>query len=171
MSFFQIGQQVIYPSQGIGTIEDIETKFIGSDEMSFYALRLAENNSLVSVPVCNADKIGLRELVAKGECKKIYALLAGEFTPLEGDWKNRFREFSEKIKTGDLFDVAETYRQLIYLSRQKSLSFREQKILDKAEYLLLSELSVVCEQPPEKIKNEVGSALHQSLDATPNKAV
>jgi len=134
---FKVGQKVVYPNHGIGTIEQVEQKQIGANLLPFYTLRLAANNSLVLVPVSNAS----------------------DFSSAANDWKDRFKEFSDKMRTGDIFEVADVLKHLTYLSHMKPLSFREQRMLERARYLVVSELAAVCRQPECNIEPRVEQAL------------
>lgn len=156
---FKIGQKVIYPNHGVGVIETIEQKKIGADQLSFYALRLHFNNSLVLVPVQNADEVGLRKPISSGDCEQLFAFLSEDFSKLSCDWKIRFREFSEKVKSGKIFEVADVLKKLTYLSRLKPLSFREQRLFEKSQYLVISELAAVCRKKECEIESRVACAL------------
>jgi CarD family transcriptional regulator len=156
---FKVGQKVVYPNHGIGTIEQIEQKQIGATLLPFYTLRLAANNSLVLVPVSNASEVGLRAPISSGECEMLFKALADDFSSPANDWKDRFKEFSEKMRTGDIFEVAEVLKHLTYLSNIKPLSFREQRMLERSRYLVVSELAAVCRQPECNIEPRVDHAL------------
>lgn len=159
MVSFKIGQKVVYPNHGVGIIETIEQKQIGADQLSFYALRLLFNNSLVLVPVQNADEVGLRKPISPGDCDRLLAYLSEDFSNISCDWKIRFREFSEKVKSGEIFAVADVLKKLTYLSRLKPLSFREQRLFEKSHYLVVSELAAVCRQKECEIESRVETAL------------
>src|SRR6201986_309188 len=156
---FKVGQKVVYPNQGIGTIEQIEQKQIGATLLPFYTLRLAANNSLVLVPVSNASEVGLRAPISSGECDMLVKALADDFSSPANDWKDRFKEFSDKMRTGDVFEVADVLKNLTYLSHSKPLSFREQRMLERARYLVVSELAAVCRQPECSVEPRVEEAL------------
>ncbi len=156
---FKVGQKVVYPNHGIGTIEQIEQKQIGASSLPFYTLRLAANNSLVLVPVSNASEVGLRAPITSGECEMLLKALADDFTSPANDWKDRFKDFSDRMRTGDIFEVAAVLKHLTYLSHLKPLSFREQRMLERARYLVVSELAAVCRQPECNIEPRVEQAL------------
>src|SRR5256885_6866491 len=156
---FRIGQKVVYPNHGIGTIEQIEQKQIGATLLPFYTLRLAANNSLVLVPVPNASEVGLRAPISSGECEMLFKVLADDFSSPANDWKDRFKEFSERMRTGDIFEVAGVLKHLTYLSHLKPLSFREQRMLERARYLVISELAAVCRKPECNVAPLVEQAL------------
>ena len=156
---FKVGQKVVYPNHGIGIIEQIEQKQIGAAAMPFYTLRLAATNSVVLVPVANAGEVGLRSPISSGACELLLKSLADDFTPAPHDWKDRFKEFSDKMRTGDIFEVAHVLKHLTYLSQLKPLSFREQRMLERARYLVISELAAVCRQPECNVTPRVEQAL------------
>src|SRR5229473_5574874 len=131
---FKVGQKVVYPNHGIGTIEQIEQKQIGAVALPFYTLRLAATNSLVLVPVSNASEVGLRRPISSGECEMLFKALADDFSSPANDWKDRFKEFSEKMRTGNIFAVACVLKHLSYLSQVKPLSFREQRMFERSRY-------------------------------------
>lgn len=160
---FKVGQKVVYPNHGVGTIEQIEHKQLGQGaSLPFYTLRLASSNSVVLVPVANASEVGLRVPITSAQCAALLASLADDFVTASTDWKDRFKEFSDKMRTGDIFEVADVLKSLTYLSHQKSLSFREQRMLERARYLVISELAVVCRQSECKVGPRVEQALAQA---------
>jgi CarD family transcriptional regulator len=156
---FKVGQKVVYPNHGIGTIEQIEQKQIGATSLPFYTLRLAATNSVVLVPVANASEVGLRSPISSGECELLLKSLADDFSTPTHDWKDRFKDFSEKMRTGDIFEAADVLKNLTFLSHLKPLSFREQRMLERARYLVVSELAAVCRQPECNIEPRVEQAL------------
>jgi CarD family transcriptional regulator len=159
---FKVGQKVVYPNHGIGTIEQIEHKQIGASALPFYMLRLAATNSVVLVPVANALEVGLRSPISNSECEMLLKNLADDFSAAQNDWKDRYKEFSEKMRTGDIFEVAEVLKHLTYLNTLKPLSFREQRMLERARYLVVSELAAVCRQPECNIEPRVDQALSRA---------
>ncbi|HYE15936.1 MAG TPA: CarD family transcriptional regulator [Pyrinomonadaceae bacterium] len=159
---FKVGQKVVYPNHGIGTIEQIESKQIGASSLPFYTLRLAATNTVVLVPVANASEVGLRSPITSGECELLLKHLSDDFRGAASDWKDRFKEFTEKMRTGDIFAVAEVLKNLTYLSHSKPLSFREQRMLERARYLVISELAAVCRQPECNVEPRVEEALRRA---------
>ncbi len=136
-----IGQKVTYPSQGVCMIDDIEEKIIGDCSMSFYALRVLSDNSTILVPMDNAESVGIRPLISSIQCKKLIKRLSADFDLVSSDWKTRSREFSDKLRTGDVFETADVLKKLAFLSHEKKLSFREQTLMEKAKFLIISEIT------------------------------
>lgn len=162
---FKIGQKVVYPTQGVAIVEQIESRQINGEEQVFYSLRLHSNNSLVMVPTRNADEVGLRSPIAKRKCEELLSALAADFTSPPTSWKERFKEFSDAMRHGDLFAVAEVLKTLTYLNRQKPLSFREKQMLERAQYLIVSELAMVCR----KTESSVSPLVEEALSLACNK--
>ncbi|MCI0336754.1 MAG: CarD family transcriptional regulator [Acidobacteria bacterium] len=157
---FKVGQKVIYPTHGIAVVEQIESRQINGEQQVFYLLRLQANNSLVMVPTRNADEIGLRRLIAARQCDELLKALAKDFSQPPTDWKDRFKEFSEVMRSGDLFAVAEVLKTLTYLNQLKPLSFREKQMLERARYLVVSELALVSRKSQANIAPKVDAALN-----------
>ena len=157
-----IGQKVSYPNQGVCLVEDIEKKKIGSSAMQFYFLRVLSDNSTIFVPTDNAENVGIRPILDYKECKKLMNHLANDFDEVSSDWKVRSREFSEKLQTGDLFEVAEVVKKLTFLSHEKKLSFREQSFLDKAKFLITSELANAEVTNGEDIENKIDKQVEKA---------
>ena len=162
---FKVGQKVVYPNHGIGTIEHIEQKQIGAATQNFYLLKLAVTKSLVIIPVANAAQVGLRAPIKSGECQTLLKALGDDFLAPPTDWKDRFKIFSEKMNTGDVFEVALVLKMLSYLHHIKPLSFREQRMLERARYLVTSELAIVCRET----ENEITRRIEESLIAAYRK--
>jgi|SRR5581483_2237839 len=149
---FRVGEKVVYPTHGVGVIEEIhcwpgnkagDARREGGAEQKVYLLRLFANSLRVMVPLTNAQSVGLRRIVKTSEIDRVLAYLAdGDCLP-EADWKCRFRENTEKMRSGSLLQVAQVLKCLLLISRSKELSFRERKMLDRARYLLISEIAVV----------------------------
>jgi CarD family transcriptional regulator, regulator of rRNA transcription len=140
---FRIGEKVVYPTHGVGIIEQIHCWPSSGSSQKFYLLRIYSNSLRVMVPFSNAASVGLRRIVKSNEIERILQYLAdGDCMP-EADWKCRYKENSDKMRSGSLLRVAEVLKCLLRVSKTKELSFRERKMLDRARYLLTSELAVV----------------------------
>ena len=159
---FKIGQQVVYPNHGIGTIEQIEHKQIGTDAVPFYTLRLAASNTVVLVPVCNAQEVRLRKPITSAECELLLKALGDDFIQPPSDWKDRFKEFSGKMRTGCVFEASHVLKFLTHISHTKPLSFREQRMLERARYLVVSELAAVFRQASSFVEPRIDQALDRA---------
>lgn len=139
---FRIGEKVVYPNQGIGTIENITTRPSGAQFERFYLLRLSYNSMTVMVPFSHAEDVGLRRVTRNGEISRVLLYLSSSSCRCSHDWKDRFKENSERMRSGSLLEIAEVLKSLLILQRDKPLSFREKKMLDRARQMLVSELSI-----------------------------
>ena len=139
---FYVGDKVVYPNQGVGTIENISTRTFGTRLERFYLFRLASSSLTVMVSFSHVDDVGLRKVTKNGQVERVLRFLAkGECTGCR-DWKNRFKENSEKMRNGGLMEIAEVLKGLLTLQQRKILSFREKKMLDKARHMLIMEVSI-----------------------------
>jgi CarD family transcriptional regulator len=138
---FQIGEKVVYPNQGVGTIENISTRSFGTALEKFYLLRFGCSMTVL-VPLSNAANIGLRRVTKHREISRILSYLAIGWCSIHSDWKIRFKENSDKMQSGDLLRAAEVFKGLLQLHVDKPLSFREKKMLDRARHMLVSEISI-----------------------------
>jgi CarD family transcriptional regulator len=139
---FEIGDKVVYPNQGVGTIENISSRSFGAQFEKFYLLRLVYSSMTVMVPFSNVDTIGLRKVTRNAEITRVLAFLSSGSCHFHADWKSRFKENSEKMLTGSLLSVAEVLKGLLLLQIEKPLSFREKKMLDRARHMLVTELTM-----------------------------
>lgn len=138
---FQVGEKVVYPNHGVATIENISSRAFAGHFERFYLLRLTYNSLTVMVPFSHAEDLGLRRVTRNGEVARVISFLSEGRCRRHTDWKDRFKENSEKMRIGSLLDVAEVMKSLLILQSQKPLSFREKKMLDRARHMLITEFS------------------------------
>jgi len=139
---FSIGDKVVYPNHGVGIIEQISSRTIDNRVEKFYLLKIKASSLKVMVPFHNVETVGLRRVVRNGEVLKIIEFLSDGKCENAADWKDRFKDNSDKMRTGSLLDVAIVLKGLLLLGQTKSLSFREKKMLERTRYLLVSELAM-----------------------------
>jgi CarD family transcriptional regulator len=156
---FSVGDKVIYPNQGVGVIKDVCLRSIAGHQEQFYLLKITSNNSTVMIPVANVDHVGLRRLCSETQLDRLFEVLRGDFSTPNPDWKNRYKDNLEKMRTGSIFEVAEVLKNLYFLSYQKSLSFREKKMFDRARQLIVSEIATVREEASDRIETQVDTIL------------
>ena len=156
---FHIGDKVVYPNHGVGIIEQISARTIGASVERFYLLKFHASSLKVMIPFANIANVGLRQVVHTGEISAIMGFLTtGEIVD-NTDWKDRYRENSDKMRTGSLMDVAIVLKGLIQVGQIKSLSFREKKMLERARYLLVSELAIANGCTEEQTESALRDAL------------
>jgi CarD family transcriptional regulator len=164
---FQVGEKVIYPNHGIGVVESIQTRPTPAGKISLYKLRILSNDSRVWVPQQNVDGVGLRHIITTGDVRKIFNLLGDGNIDQHPNWKGRFKENSDKMRTGSIYEVAIVLKGLTFLSRKKSLSFREKRMLDRAKFLIVSEIAEVEGKPSAAIEERVEKALVKTFTVDP----
>jgi CarD family transcriptional regulator len=160
---FDIGDKVIYPNHGLGVIERIEDKTILGTTCGFYSLRMATSDTTVLVPVDNVGDVGLRRAIDDSEVKKLFTLLGNGKIENHQNWKGRFKDNSDKMRTGSIYDVVDVLKSLNHLSQSKNLSFREKRMLDRAKFLVISEISEVINESDEVVEERVEKALERCL--------
>jgi CarD family transcriptional regulator len=158
-SNFHIGDKVVYPNHGVGVIEQISSRMVGATLEKYYLLNIKASSLKVMVPCQNAGSVGLRRVVKNGEVQKVLDLLSGAQNGTNGDWKDRFKENSDRMRTGSLLEVAGVLKNLIALHKAKPLSFREKKMLERARYLLVSELAMARNCEESKVEELLTGAL------------
>ena len=138
----QVGEKVVYPNHGVGTIENISTRSFGASQERFYLLRLTYNSMTVMIPFSHVGDVGLRKITRTGEIARVLSFLAVGECRFSSDWKVRFKVNSEKMRSGSLLEIAEVFKSLAMIQADKPLSFREKKMLDCARRMLIAEVSI-----------------------------
>lgn len=159
---FQVGEKVVYPNHGVGTIENISSRTFGTQSEKFYLLKLSYNSLTVMVPFSHVDQVGLRKVTRNGEVAKVLNFLACGDSKTAQDWKDRFKENSAKMQSGSLLEVAEVLKCLVRLQAQKPLSFREKKMLDRARIMLVTELATSRAMREEEVVDMLNKSLGKS---------
>lgn len=155
---FTSEQLVVYPAQGVGQIERIDSQNIGGSACDFYIVRIRANSITLMVPVNNASNVGLRTLVSTKEAEHIWNALRNnpQQTVHTGqNWNRRFREYSERLKSPDLSIVANVLRELLLIGRTKDLSFGERRLLEQAMSLVTGELGEVLHTEQRDLQSEL----------------
>mgnify|MGYP001222335926 CR=1 FL=1 len=153
---FKIGDLAVYPAHGVGIIERIESQEISGSSQDFYVMRILENDMIIMIPTQNVDSVGLRTIIGKKEVPKLYSILEKRDVVIDNQtWNRRYREYTDKIKTGSVYEVAEVYRDLLILKIEKELSFGERKMLDTARNLLVKEIALAKRVEEEQIEKDL----------------
>ena len=160
---FKVGQKVVYPNHGVSMVEKIEQTSIGGLDEMFYHLRLFSNESKVMIPQDNLDLVGLRALNPPKAIRDLFKILQDGNVDTYKDWKGRYKQNLDKMKTGDLEEVAKVLKNLRLVSTKKSLSFREKKMYERAKYFIVSEVAHVQNLDEEKAEKKVEKALETTI--------
>ncbi len=153
---FKVGDLAVYPAHGVGVIQSIEKKQIFGNEQKFYILKILDNGMTIMIPTDNVENVGLRQVIDPQEIPKIYEILQERDIDIDTQtWNRRYREYTEKIKTGSVYEIAEVLRDLVLLKYDKNLSFGERKMLDMARNLLVKEISVARNTDTTVVEQEI----------------
>ncbi len=139
---FQVGEKVVYPNHGVGTIENISSRSFGAQQENFYLLRLHPNSMTVMVPFSHVGDVGLRKVTKCSEISRVLNYLSTGRPIYTQDWKDRYKENSDKMNNGSLLEIAEVFKTLVAIQALKPLSFREKKMLERSRQMVITETSV-----------------------------
>lgn len=157
---FNIGDKIVYPMHGAGEIVAIEEREILGNVHKYYIMRLPINDLKVMVPVKNAKEIGVRDISDTGTMEEVLKTLSSEVEiSMPKNWNRRYRYNLDKIKSGDLSEIADVVRCLEHLDREKSLSTGERKILTEAKQIIISEMVLVFEKSVEEVTKLIDDAI------------
>lgn len=158
---FKVGDMAVYPTQGVGVIEEIEKREYSGQSQRFYILKIVDSDMKIMVPVHNAVHVGLRRLVDQQRIAGVFDALAEPRARVKvASWSRRQREYNDKLKTGDLLDVAEVLRDLYRIGSGKELSYGEKKVLEQARKLLVSEVALAEGAQETQVEQRLESIFH-----------
>lgn len=155
---FKVGDKVVYPMHGAGVIETIEEREVLGETYTYYIMRLPIGDMTVMIPTHSVEDAGLRRVTDPKDLEKVYEVLRDEPSPMSNNWNRRFRANTEKLKTGDIFEVAEVVRNLTARDRERGVSTGEKKMLSNSRQIMISEMVLsldIDEEEAEHILDEV----------------
>ncbi|MCT4632066.1 MAG: CarD family transcriptional regulator [Firmicutes bacterium] len=156
---FNVGDKVAYPMHGAGIIERIEDKEILGEVRKYFILKLPLKKMDVMIPVENAEKLGLRYIVDMDTVNKVMEIFSQEISDMSENWNRRYRNNLEKIKSGDILEVAMVVKDLIIMDITKGLSTGEKKMLVNTKQILVSEVVLVLDSTEEEIEKRIKDSL------------
>ncbi|MBP8083775.1 MAG: transcriptional regulator [Spirochaetes bacterium] len=159
MLMYKQGDKLVYPMHGVGIIDSIEKKEVLGQKLEFYIMTIVNNGMKVMIPVKNADQVGLRPIISKNEVKKVLTIISQGETEREDDWKLRYQNNIDKIKSGSIYEVSKVARDLYRRGREKELSIMERKLYENAYNLLIHEIALAKSIDIEEAGNVVSEAL------------
>ncbi len=165
MDSFKVGDKVIYPNQGLGIIEDIQVANYFGEKSRVYHLRIFSNNTLVMVPSTNTEEIGIRRPISTRTVKKIFDFMRNGDIEVTMNWKGRYKEHLNLLRSGTMLDMALVLKSLFYLNLVKPLSFREKKMMEKVKELIVSEISALSIPKIEQRVKETLSLCFKDIDS------
>ena len=154
---FKSGELAVYPAHGVGMIMGVESRDVGGSVKNFYVFKILDTDATIMVPIDAINAVGLRKIVKKSMLPKVYEILLdrNEVVMDNQTWNRRYREYTDKIKSGCVMAVARVLRDLYFLKYDKELSFGERRMLDTAKNLLVKELSIAKKLKEEKVEEEI----------------
>lgn len=155
MDSFKVGDKVVYPNQGLGVVEDIKMESYFGEKSEVYHLRILSNNTLVMVPFSSAEEIGIRKPISAKATEEVFEFMRNGNVDVTMNWKGRYKEHLNLLKSGTILDMALVLKSLFYLSLIKPLSFREKKMMEKVKELIVSEISEVSSLPSSEIEQKM----------------
>ena len=150
MLVFELGDKVVYPHHGAGTVVQKETKNVLGEDREYLTIRILHNDMTVMVPSDNVDKAGLRKVIGEDTVEEVLSVIRGGGTNMPKNWNRRFKHNRDKMKTGDIFELAEVVRNLSIRDGDKGLSTGEKQMFGKAKKILASELMYAKDMPEEQ---------------------
>ena len=159
---FRKGDTVVHPEHGAAVIEDLRERDFLGERKKYFVLRLAYGDLTLMVPVDSTEDVGLRNVVAKKEVTKVLDVLRQDESKMASNWSRRFKNNIEKLRSGDIYQVAEVVRNLAIRERQKGLSAGEKRMLTKARQILVSELVFATGGTEEKAESMIDKVLDES---------
>src|SRR5437870_5538135 len=150
VSLYRIGDKVVYPLHGAGTVVKREKRDVLGEKREYLTIKILHNNMTVNVPADNAERVGLRKVIDEQMVSKVLKALTGNGTNMPKNWNRRFKHNRDKMKTGDIFELAEVVRNLSLRDHEKGLSTGEKQMFVKAKKILASELMYAKEMDEEE---------------------
>ncbi len=157
---FNVGDLLIYPTQGLAQVQGIESKVIGNKATDFYILRIVAKNLAIMVPTANEEKIGLRQIVQPEELPKVKEILGKNSETHYTQWHHRYSDNFDKLKSGSIFLTAEVVRDLVNLKKKKSLAIKESRMMDNALQLLITEVAACLNIPDKEASDWIMESLN-----------
>lgn len=160
---FNVGDKIVYPMHGAGTIDSIEEKNILGESQAYYIIKMP-GEVKVMVPTSRAEQIGVRSVIGKEEAEKVISILGEDETEMAQNWNKRYRDNMEKMKSGDVYEIADVVRNLAFKQKEKGLSTGEKKMLSNAKQILVSELVLAESKEKEEVEELVDKKINTSYE-------
>ena len=159
---YKVGDKVVYPHHGAGTVVKREKKDVLGEKREYLTIKILHNDMTVNVPADNAERVGLRKVIDEEAVKKVVKYLTSGGTEMPKNWNRRFKHNRDKIKTGDIYELAEVVRNLAIREHHKGLSTGEKQMFTRAKKILASELMYALEMGEEEAEDHLDELLAQS---------
>jgi CarD family transcriptional regulator len=160
---FNVGDKIVYPMHGAGTIDSIEEKDILGEKQSYYILRMP-GGVKVMIPTAKAEEVGVRNIIDKSSADRVISVLEQNETDMDKNWNKRYRDNMDKMKSGDIYEIADVVRNLSFKQKEKGLSTGEKKMLNNAKQILVSELVLAEHASQEEVEEIVETKINTSFN-------
>lgn len=160
---FNVGDKIVYPMHGAGTIDSIEEKNILGENQFYYVIRMPGEVKVI-VPTDRAEQIGVRNVIGKEEAEKVISILGEDETEMSQNWNKRYRDNMEKMKSGSVYEVADVVRNLSFKQKEKGLSTGEKKMLSNAKQILVSELVLAEHASQDEVEELINNKINLSFN-------
>ena len=160
---FNVGDKIVYPMHGAGTIDSIEEKDILGEKQSYYILKMP-GGVKVMIPTAKAEEVGVRNIIDKNSADKVISVLEQNETDMDKNWNKRYRDNMDKMKSGDIYEIADVVRNLSFKQKEKGLSTGEKKMLNNAKQILVSELVLAEHARKEEVEEIVDTKINTSFN-------
>lgn len=159
---YNVGDKVVYPMHGAGIVDSIEEKEVLGEKQSYYILKMP-GEVKVMVPTQTAEQHGIRNIIDKTEAEKVFNILEQDETEMEKNWNKRYRENMDKMKSGNIYEIADVVRNLSFKQKEKGLSTGEKKMLHNAKQILVSELVLAEHATQDEVEELVENKINTSF--------
>ena len=160
---FNVGDKIVYPMHGAGIIDAIEEKDILGEKQAYYILKMP-GEVKVMIPTAKADEVGVRNIIDKESADKVFGVLEKDETEMDKNWNKRYRDNMDKMKSGDIYEIADVVRNLSFKQKEKGLSTGEKKMLNNAKQILVSELVLAEHSSQDEVEQLIDNKINTSFN-------
>jgi CarD family transcriptional regulator len=159
---YRLGDKIVYPMHGAGVIESVEEKEVLGEKKKYFIIKMPVNEMKLMIPVDNVENIGVRKIISTEEVEEVFDILKEDSSLNKLNWNKRYRANMDRMKSGDIFEVARIVRSLTYRDQEKGLSTGEKKMLSNAKQILISELILAEDSSSEEIETRINSIISEN---------
>jgi CarD family transcriptional regulator len=167
---YEVGDKVVYPHHGAGTITSRDMRVVGDRDREYLTIQILHNDMTVTIPLDSAERVGLRKVIGEETVEEVLTVLQGDGTKMPKNWNRRFKHNRDKMKTGDIFEMAEVVRNLAQRDQEKGLSTGEKQMFSKAKRILASELMYAKNMDEEEAREFLEEVLEEIGEARKARA-
>ena len=159
---YRLGDKIVYPMHGAGVIESVEEKEVLGEKKKYFIIKMPVNEMKLMIPVDNVENIGVRKIISNSEVEEVFDILREDSSLNKMNWNKRYRANMDRMKSGDIFEVARIVRSLTFRDQEKGLSTGEKKMLSNAKQILISELILAEDSSSEEIESKIDKIISEN---------